>query len=100
MARVIKPLHQAPFSSVMRRVTYHLIRGDYFSRPADYARYAPDAVYTLGQRYRAQFPYLFPWFLYFSKNMAHGLTTAFLRDCEIEEAPRVVHKRRIHRPPS
>lgn len=101
MRKPYYPIHQErAFSKVMRRIVYHLIRGNYARLPEQYATHPPTAVYNLGQTYRMLFPALYPWFLYYSKNMASGCSTSFLRDCEIEDAPRAVNKRRIHRPPS
>lgn len=98
MARDVSPLPNVPFSKAMRRVVYQLIRADYRRQPGLYTSYPPTRVYDLGQTYRMLFPALYPWFLYFSKNMAAGCKLDFLRDCSIEDGPRAVHKRRIHRP--
>jgi hypothetical protein len=92
------PLEDDVFSSVMRRVVYRLIALHYKRHPFQWQGYAPSRVYELGKQLQAEFPSLMPWFLFFSKNMAHGCTTTFLRDCELPDAPRALHKRRIHRP--
>lgn len=97
--RVFKPLHDDVFSSVCRRIVYRLIELAYKRNPDSFTKYAPDAVYGLGHIHRTLFPELWPWFLFFSKNMACGCTTQFLRDCALPDAPRSVHKRRLHRVP-
>lgn len=87
------------WSRLYRRIVYRLIRGRYSKQPEFFKPYPPLAIHALGKEYQTLFPELFPWFLFFSKNMAAGLKAEFLRDCEIEDAPRIVHKRRVHRPP-
>jgi hypothetical protein len=87
-------------SRVCRRIVFRLISRNYARYPATYNSHPPTTIYNLGQEYRMLFPALYPWFLYYSKNVQHGCKLVWLRDCDIEEAPRAVHKRRVHRPPS
>jgi len=96
--RAYCPIIDRPFSETMRRVVYRLIVQAYKREQWPPNAYFPRLIHTLGQSYQLLFPELWPWFLFYSKNVAQGFKLGELRDSPLPDAARAVHKRRIHRP--
>lgn len=86
--------HEKSPSAFWIRVTYHLIRKRYRENPDFFQPYPPSAVLALAQEYRLPLPIIYPWFAFYARNMANGLTCDELRDMLPENTVRAVFKRR------
>lgn len=81
-----------PFTVVMLRVTYQLVRYDRSLHPDKYQGHVPTRLIELADELRGQFPELWPWLHYYARNMAHGYTMSYLRDTPTEYQMRSVAK--------
>lgn len=86
--------HERSFARANIRTVYWLIRFRYRNDPDFFKPYPPEAVMAMAREHRSFFPSLYPWFAFYARNMACGLTCEQLRDMEPENTIRAVAKKR------
>lgn len=80
------------FTEVMLRVCARIIELDYRKNPHLYEVYPPQAVDTLSDAMRFQFPELYPFLQYYARNMGYGYKLHELRDNPPEYTLRSIAK--------